>query len=137
MHIEKQVYNLVKNLLIWQVKKLDLMMKQLEEEAARIVKNHIPNYAFVNEFVKGLRILPVGNFVAFPAEILRTGTNIVSRALDEIFIQLQVKGGRCKTFKSSRLYKINWYGSYNSALPYAAVAAGQMLYDISKDELMQ
>ena len=28
--------------------------------------------------------MPVGNFVSFPAEIMRTSTNIVRRALDEI-----------------------------------------------------
>ena len=48
----------------------------IDEEAANIVKNNIPNYAYVSEFVKGLRKLPVGNFVSFPAEIMRTGTNI-------------------------------------------------------------
>ena len=50
----------------------------LKKQAAKLVKNNIPNYAFVSEFIKGLRKLPVGNFVAFPAEIMRTGTNIVS-----------------------------------------------------------
>ena len=56
----------------------------LEKEAADIVKNNIPNYDYVSDFVKSLRALPIGNFVSFPAEIARTGTNIVSRALREI-----------------------------------------------------
>ena len=106
----------------------------IEEEAANLVKNQIPNYAFVNEFVKGIRILPVGNFVAFPAEILRTGTNIVSRALDEINYTIKVRC-RCKTFKSSRLYKTCWYGSYNICTTVCSNSSGQMLYDVSKDEL--
>ena len=29
-------------------------------EAVKLVKNNIPNYAFVSEFIKGLRKLPVG-----------------------------------------------------------------------------
>ena len=31
--------------------------------------------------LKSLRKLPIGNFVSFPAEIVRTGTNIVRRGL--------------------------------------------------------
>ena len=59
------------------------------DEAARIVRNNIPNYAYVSDFVKGLRQYPVGNFVSFPAEIMRTGTNIVQRGLDEfLFVTL-------------------------------------------------
>ena len=45
----------------------------------------------LSDFVKGIKKLPVGNFVAFPAEILRTGTNIVQRALDEFFYTINFK----------------------------------------------
>ena len=41
--------------------------KFLKEEAADIVRNNIPNYDYVSDFVKGLRKLPIGNFVSFPA----------------------------------------------------------------------
>ena len=63
----------------------------IDEQAADIVRNNIPNYAYVSEFIKGLRKWPVGNFVSFPAEILRTSTNIVSRGLDEIFYKTKIK----------------------------------------------
>ena len=56
----------------------------LKRAAADLVKNNVPNYAFVSDFIKGLRQLPVGNFVAFPAEIIRTSSNIVETALKEI-----------------------------------------------------
>ena len=57
---------------------------EIEEEAADIIRNNIPNYDYVSDFVKGLRKLPLGNFVSFPAEIMRTGTNIARRGLKEI-----------------------------------------------------
>ena len=66
----------------------------LDEEAASIVRNNIPNYDMVNEFVKGLRRLPFGNFVSFPAEIMRTTTNILGRALKEINYTHTLDDGR-------------------------------------------
>jgi hypothetical protein len=58
--------------------------RDLNDYAADIVKNTVPNYDRVPQFVKDLRKLPIGNFVAFPAEIVRTTTNILKRSVDEI-----------------------------------------------------
>ena len=58
--------------------------KSLNEYAADIVKNTVPNYDRVPEFVQSIRRLPIGNFVAFPAEIIRTSVNTVSRGIDEV-----------------------------------------------------
>ena len=58
--------------------------KTLNELSADLVRNNVPNYSYVSDFIKGLRKFPLGNFVAFPAEIMRTGTNIVETALKEI-----------------------------------------------------
>lgn len=58
--------------------------RNLDEYAADIVKNTVPNYERVPEFVKGIRKLPVGNFIAFPAEIIRTSTNTLKQALTEL-----------------------------------------------------
>ena len=65
----------------------------LKRSAADLVKNNVPNYAFVSDFIKGLRQLPVGNFVAFPAEIIRTSANIVDTALKEINYKTIINGG--------------------------------------------
>jgi len=58
--------------------------RNLDEYAANIVKNTVPNYERVPELVKSLRKLPLGNFIAFPAEILRTSANTLSQAMKEL-----------------------------------------------------
>ena len=60
------------------------IIQGLKQEAANIVKNTVPNYAYVGSAVKAARILPIGNFMSFPAEIIRTTTNIAEQGLKEI-----------------------------------------------------
>ena len=43
--------------------------RTMNELAADLVRNNVPNYSYVSDFVKGLRKFPLGNFVAFPAEM--------------------------------------------------------------------
>ena len=61
--------------------KLDEALKQF---AADNVRNLVPNYELVPDVIKGLRGLPVGDFIAFPAEILRTGFNTLDVAMKEL-----------------------------------------------------
>ena len=92
---------------------VQLTQDYFEKEAANIVKNNIPNYSYVSDFVKGLRKMPVGNFVSFPAEIMRTSTNIVKRALDEIsFTATLADGSTIKPLAKYWLQKISRYGGY-------------------------
>ena len=107
----------------------------LKEASAELVRNNIPNYAYVSEFIKGLRKLPVGNFVAFPAEIMRTGTNIVSSALDEIFYTVKINGKDVNPLRSRGLQRLMGMGITTTALPLGTVAAGQAIYDVNKEEL--
>ena len=107
----------------------------LKEASAELVRNNIPNYAYVSEFIKGLRKLPVGNFVAFPAEIMRTGTNIVASALDEIFYTVKINGKDVNPLRSRGLQRLMGMGITTAALPLGTVAAGQAIYDVNKEEL--
>ena len=56
----------------------------LEQESAAIVRNTVPNYNMTPEAIKELRKLPLGSFVAFPYEIMRTSVNILGRGIDEM-----------------------------------------------------
>ena len=60
-----------------------LQGKSMEDFAGDIVRNHVPNYDLTSEAIKSFRQLPVGNFVSFPAEIIRTGFNTLETALKE------------------------------------------------------
>ena len=62
----------------------DEAVEVLEKEAARKVRNNMPNYDLVPPNIKNLRYMPVGNFPAFPSEIIRTSANIVKTAHQEI-----------------------------------------------------
>ena len=57
---------------------------ELKEEAADIVRNTIPNYAYVGEFVRAMRVTPFGNFMSWPSEVYRTGYGIMRQALKDI-----------------------------------------------------
>jgi hypothetical protein len=105
-----------------------------EEQAADIVRNNIPNYAYVSEFVKGLRKYPIGNFVSFPAEIMRTSTNIVSRALDEIFYTTTINGKTVAPLRTIGLKRLGGMAFTTTAVPTGVVAGMSALYDVTAEE---
>ena len=109
---------------------------QLEEEAASIVRNNIPNYDYVGSFIKGLRRFPVGNFVSFPAEIIRTSTNIVRRGLDEIFTTMKNdKGDTVRPLYKIGMQRLLGMGVTTAAVPYATVEMAKALHNVTQDEL--
>ena len=63
---------------------MGLLKKGCSVSGSDLVKNNVPNYAYVSDFVKGLRKYPVGNFVSFPAEMLRTGATAIKMSLVDI-----------------------------------------------------
>ena len=108
----------------------------IKREAADIVKNNVPNYDYVGEFVKGLRKLPVGNFVSFPAEILRTGTNIVRRGLKEVNETIvRADGTTVKPFQGIGYTRLFGMGATTVAVPYALTEAFKALYNVTSEEM--
>ena len=59
-------------------------LQALEEASAYLVTNTIPTYSKVPLIIENIRNLPLGNFVAFPAEILRTTANIINIGAREL-----------------------------------------------------
>ena len=71
--------NFNRNDLITQVpKSLD---EGLDEAAAYLIRNSYPTYSKVPPIIQNLRKWPIGNFVSFPAEIIRTVPTNISMAL--------------------------------------------------------
>jgi hypothetical protein len=100
--------------------------EELDEIAANIVRNNVPNYDYVSSTIKELRKWPIGNFVSFPAEILRTSTNIFNTALKEI--------------KTPGLRSIGWQrmagmSFATTMVPVGVTKMAQYVYDVSEDEL--
>ena len=108
----------------------------LDQRAADIVKNNIPNYDYVGSFIKDLRRLPVGNFVSFPAEIIRTSTNILSSGAREVGEQFTRADGQIiKPFKSIGYKRLVGFGTTVGVVPYATQEAFKTIYDVTEDEM--
>ena len=109
---------------------------ELDEIAADIVRNNIPNYDYVNDFVKGLRKFPIGNFVSFPAEIMRTSGNILHRAFKEINFKQTLADGRVIKPLSGIGYKrLMGFGATAVVIPTGVVEGAKAIYDVSGAEM--
>ena len=63
---------------------VEVSITNLDEAAAEAVNNHMQNYANVPKFIKGLRLAPAADFLAFKSEIIRTQKNILKSAITDI-----------------------------------------------------
>ena len=69
------------------LKKLGMEMPsrlEIMKMATKNVREMLPNYAYVSELVQASRRSVLGNFVSWPAEIIRTSGNIMSGSKKEI-----------------------------------------------------
>tara|TARA_R100001594_G_scaffold22680_3_gene43997 strand:- start:1063 stop:4920 length:3858 start_codon:yes stop_codon:yes gene_type:complete len=100
--------------------------RQLKEEAADIVRNTVPNYAYVSDTVRALRRLPLGTFMSFPSEILRTTTNIAQRSIKEI------KDPALRNIGIKRLVGLT---TVLATAPYAIQKGFQGLYNVTNEQM--
>ena len=94
--------------------------------SADVTKNNIPNYAYVGDNIKALRKLPLGTFVAFPAEIIRTGFNTIQRAAREMAV------AETRDIGIRRATGVLGTGA---ALPVGAVELGRQLSQFTDEEM--
>ena len=100
--------------------------KQFKSMTADIVRNTVPNYEYVPEFIRSLRKLPVGNFVSFPAEILRTSTGIVQQAVKEINNPIT---------RAIGMKRLAGFAATTAVVPPTMVEMFKTIYDYTDDEL--
>ena len=100
--------------------------KQLKSMTADIVRYTVPNYEYVPEFIRSLRKLPLGNFVSFPAEILRTSTGIVQQAVKEI---------NDPVLRTIGMKRLAGFAATTAVIPPAMVEMFKTIYDYTDDEL--
>ena len=111
--------------------------QQLKEEAADIVRNTIPNYAYVGDFVRTMRATPFGNFMSWPSEIFRTGGGIFDQVIKDIKDPVT---GSLNYFKSTNpmksigLSRAVGAGAAMAAIPYGIVKGSQAIFGVSDEE---
>ena len=127
---------------------------ELKKEAADIVKNTVPNYNFVGDVVRTARVLPVGNFMSFPSEMIRTTTNIAEQAMKEMrhvpapgevirgtdiapYVFIEGKG---LVKNNNPMYRIGATRATGmaftlTAVPTMFVEGAKALYDVTEDEI--
>ena len=98
----------------------DVLETALKREAAEIVKDTVPNYARVPELIKQLRAAPFGNFIAFPAEIIRTSGNILGRAVKEL-------ANESPEIRSIGMKRLMGFTAVNGAVPASLYYSGLLL----------
>jgi hypothetical protein len=98
----------------------------IKEKAADIVKNNIPNYDYVGDFIQQLRRLPLGNFISFPVETIRTGINTLRQGVKELGDPLTAGIG------TKRILGVTTFGGLMGA---GAVELGQLGAGVSDKTL--
>jgi len=108
--------------------------QQLKEEAADIVRNTVPNYAYVSDIVKGLRATPFSNFASFPTAIMNSAVGIGSRIMKEMRHSKPTKGssmtpmvfevGKGLVKNDNPLYGIGFKRLLGSATAFGSLGVG-------------
>ena len=57
---------------------------EIMRKATKIVRDTVPNYAYVGDFIKATRRTPLGNFMAWSASVIRSGMKTFELAQNEI-----------------------------------------------------
>jgi len=111
--------------------------QQLKEEAADIVRNTIPNYAYVGDFVRTMRVTPFGNFMSWPSEVFRTSGGIFEQILKDI--RDPVTGSlnyftSTNPMKNIGLSRAAGAAAAFTVIPYGIVEGSKAIFGVSDKE---
>ena len=118
-------------------KNLKLSNEAMDQMAAKIVRNTVPNYAYVGEFVRAARMSPFGNFMSWPSEVYRTGIGIVRQALDEIADPITKKINPITSknpLKGVGMKRLIGMTLATAAIPYGVIKGSQAIFGVSNEE---
>ena len=123
----------------------------LKRKAADIVKNTVPNYAYVGSAVKTSRLLPIGNFMSFPSEMIRTTSNIGRQALSELRHSRPTRGSNVtpmvfdieanafvkndNPMYATGIKRLAGMTTTLTTVPIALTEGMKALYDVTEDEM--
>ena len=103
--------------------------EMIKHRAAQIVRDTVPNYnKGATDLVRLGRRLPLGNFITFPAEIYRTGINIVRQSLDDMASDIPAVQTR------GRNRMIGFLGT-TVAAPVGALEMGYAISGVTQEEM--
>jgi len=127
------------------------LLRGLKQEAANIVKNTVPNYAYVGSAVKTARILPIGNFMSFPSEIIRTTTNIAEQGIKELKHSRPTRGSNITPYvvdaetgqlvkNDNEMYatgfkRLSGMAFTLGAVPVIATEGAKAIYNVTEEEI--
>ncbi len=113
-----------------------------------IVKQTMPMYSRVPQAIKNLRKIPVaGNFMAFPAEIIRNSANIVNKAVKEMSFELTDDAARAireaggdpdefvKQIRAIGAKRASGYVSSAFVIPHAAQLSAMRALGMEQEDL--
>ncbi len=105
----------------------DVIEGLIKDKAAQIVRDTVPNYNKAgSDLIKFARKLPVGSFISFPAEMYRTGFNIVRQGLDDMASDIPAIQARGR----QRLLGMS---AVTAVAPIAAVDFGTAISGVPRD----
>ena len=100
----------------------------LDEIAGNLTRNQVPNYGYVGRTAQALRMSPFGNFIAFPLEIMRTGNNIVTRAIGDIHSGIPA-------IEKLGYRRLASFGATVVGVPAALVGTMKAFHDVDDEEM--
>jgi len=110
----------------------------LDEVAGSLTRNNVPNYGYVGRTARALRQSPFGNFIAFPLEIMRTGNNIYTSAIDEITAGIgkgTLDNPEIPGLMKLGLKRLFSFGMTVGGVPYTLAQTAKALHNVTDEEM--